>query len=287
MRLLVVPNWSFGTGSDLLSEFQEVFDRSPVQVHFSLGDADHNRTVTAFSGDSESVLTVLRELCDVAFAGIDMREHSGVHPRIGALDVCPFISLDDGVEPFREALAAAERFAVELAKRHSIPVFLYEKSERGRHESDLPSLRKGGYEGLFNRDLKPDFGPKIPNLKLGATILGVREFLIALNINLSVAEPATAKMIARTLRDLRQEGDVRFLGVRALGFPLASRGMSQVSLNLTLPDITPIDPIVEWVVSEAAMRAVEVLDTELIGVIRRRHIAGATHLMFSEDQIVD
>ena len=286
MRLLAVPNWSFSVEPELLGAFRSAMDATGVQCHFAAGDIDHNRTVTAFSGEAAAVDAALRRMAEAAFQVIDMATHQGVHPCVGALDVCPLIPLDPTPEGQFEAKALAERLAADFAQTYDLPVFLYEHSERGRHEADLPSLRKGGYEGLATRELRPDFGPKYPNARLGATILGVRDFLIALNVDLAHPEPATARAIARTLRDVRQEGDTRLLGVRALGFPLRSRGQCQVSLNLTLPDLTPIDPVVEWIVQQAAERAVDVAGTELIGVIRERDLATATHLRVDPAQIV-
>lgn len=283
MRLLAVPNWSFGPTSPLREQFSNFLAAAEVQVHYHLGDVDHNRTVTAFSGDLDEVEATLNGLADIAFSHIDMREHQGVHPRVGALDVCPLIVLEG--DEF-EAKALAERFAAEIAACYELPVYLYEKSERGRHEGDLPTLRKGGYEGIRNRRLKPDFGPNRASLALGASIVGVRDFLIAMNVDLRLEEPATARAIARELRDVRQEGDVRLLGVRALGFPLQSRKESQVSLNLTLPNVTKVDEVVQWVADRAAERAVEIVGTELIGVIRERDLPTATLIHPIESQII-
>ena len=286
MRLLAVPNWSFGRGPSILGSFQDALAAAGVAVHYAQSDPDHNRTVTAFSGEAHAVDAALRSLCELAFGWIDMTQHQGVHPRIGALDVCPLIPLDPGPEAEFEAKALAEKLGADLAHTYELPVFLYEKSERGRHEADLPTLRKGGFEGLSTRTLHPDFGPHKPHPRLGATILGVRDFLIAMNVDLQHPEAATARAIARTLRDARQEGDTRLLGVRALGFPLASRRQSQVSLNLTLPDLSPVDPIIEWVVQQAAERAVDVIGTELIGVIRDKDLPTATHLAIQPPQVV-
>lgn len=283
MRLLAVPNWSFGPLSPLRERFHSLLDEAPVCVHYCRADIDHNRCVTAFSGELEAVEGTLHALAEEAFSQIDMRLHAGVHPRVGALDVCPLIPLEGDA---LEAMALAERFAADLARRHDLPIYLYEKSERGRHEGDLPTLRRGGFEGLAGRELRPDFGPSAVNPRLGATIVGVRAFLIAMNVDLRHPEAATARAIARELRDARQEGDTRLLGVRALGFELRSRKESQVSLNLTLPDVTRVDEVVEWITHQAALRAVEVGGTELIGVIRERDLSTATTLLPYEAQII-
>jgi len=316
MRVLTVPNWSFGRDSDLLNRFREALEATEgVSIHYLQGDIDHNRTVSAFAGDDVPVFGVLEKLCELAFDRIDLNHHVGVHPRIGALDVCPFVAMpyplmtstfgpppalpppSSGHQPSspwspqpirsEELLAAVEAFSAKIAGRFELPVFLYERSERGRHEADLPSLRRGGFGGLIGQELSPDFGPSHAHPRLGVSVVGVRDFLIAVNVNLAAEDAAAAAAIASEVRNLRASGDHRFLGVRALGFGLATVGLSQVSLNLTLPDITPVDPVVEWVMSECPNRGTRVASTELVGVIRRRDLPGATRLAVKEAQIVD
>jgi glutamate formiminotransferase len=253
-------------------------------VHYAKGDLDHNRTVTAFSGEFVALKDGLMAIAELALDRIDLQRHVGVHPRIGALDVCPFVSLDDQTQAL---IPLVDEFAQELAERYSLPVYLYEKSERGRHEADLPTLRKGGFGSLLERQLDPDYGPLRANPRLGVTVVGVRDFLIALNVNFDSIHPSVAKGIARQIRDLREEGDPRFLGVRALGFLLTSRDMIQVSLNITLPNLTPIDPIVEFIRYEAACMGVQFAGTELIGVIRPRDLEGMTTIRFKPEQVVE
>lgn len=284
MRILTVPNWSFGRDSDLLRRFGEVLERTELDVHYLKGDVDHNRTVSAFSGESSSVFRTLIELARLALDRIDLNHHVGVHPRIGALDVCPFIPYQD--EMIEELKRMVEEFAAEFASNFSVPTFLYERSERGRHESQLPNLRKGGFGSLIGQILTPDFGPNTAHPRCGVTIVGVRDFLVAMNVDLKGADPADAKDIARQIRGARSDGDERFLGVRALGFPLASRGLSQVSMNLTLPDLTAIDPIVDYVIEEARRRDREFERTELIGVIRPRDLISAERLQVDGKQVV-
>ncbi|HEY0868201.1 MAG TPA: hypothetical protein VGE01_12520 [Fimbriimonas sp.] len=283
MRLLTVPNWSFGRSKLLLRAFEEILETRRLSIHYLKADVDHNRTVSAFSGEEDAVLEALMLMADQAFDAIDLNRHTGVHPRIGALDVCPFLPLD---APQEMALPTVERLAALLAARHGVPIYLYEKSERGRHEADLPSLRKGGFGGLLGRLLTPDFGPQFAHPRLGVTVMGIRDFLIAMNVNLRHASPIPANEIARTIRRLRGEGDPRFLGVRALGFALGSREMSQVSMNLTLPDLTPVDPIVEWIRVEASNYGTTIRGTELIGVIREKDLPTSTHLRVKDPQII-
>jgi glutamate formiminotransferase len=286
MRLLTAPNWSFGRNTSLLREFQRVLTRPDIRLHYCQGDIDHNRTVTAFSGEPGPLSEALLELCDLAFDTIDLNRHMGVHPRIGALDVCPFVPLSRTEVDFLVANALAERFAASVAGRFGVPVFLYERSERGRHEADLPSLRKGGFGSLSGKVLRPDFGPETFHSTLGVSIVGVRDFLIAMNVDLATEDVSMAKQIAKKVRDLRSEGDPRFLGVRALGFQLASRKLVQVSFNVTLPDITQVDPIIEWVMLEASNARVRIANTELIGVIRDLDVPTSSRLPIRESQIV-
>ncbi|RYG24226.1 hypothetical protein EON82_11455 [bacterium] len=284
MRLLTVPNWSFGRSPRLLRCFADVLSQAAVDVHYLRGDIDHNRTVSAFSGEPEALAAALLGLADYAMDAIDLSRHVGVHPRIGALDVLPFVPF--GPEDLQAALAFAESFAKTLAERYEIPVFLYERSERGRHEADLPSLRHGGFGSLLERNLNPDFGPSRAHPQLGATIMGVRDPLIALNVDLRHPVATVARTIAAEIRDRRTEGDPTFLGVRALGMTLPSREMSQVSLNVTLPDLTPLDPIVEWIEDRALTLGVASAGAELVGVICARHLEHATRVPFDPAQVV-
>lgn len=289
MRLLTVPNWSFGRDKRLLQDFRSILTNHMVILHYCESDVDHNRTVTAFSGEPEVLLETLRELCARAFQVIDLNRHVGVHPRIGALDVCPFVLVPGEESDVAKEAAhyCAEEIAEYLADEFEIPVFLYEKSERGRHEADLPTLRKGGFGSLAGKELNPDFGPRFSHTHLGVSVVGFRDFLIAMNVNLASQEVSFAKQIAKAMRYKRQEGDSRFLGVRAIGIPLASRELTQVSVNLTLADITHPDAIIEWVSERASERGILVAGTELVGVIRKQDLAGATRLPICEEQIVD
>jgi len=287
MRLLAVPNWSFGRNTLLLRQFQDAMSDHDVFVHYCQGDIDHNRTVTAFSGEPEAIELTMADLCALAFDTIDLNRHVGVHPRIGALDVCPIVPLGPGDSDFFQASVLVERIAAQIGGRHGVPVFLYERSERGRHEADLPSLRRGGFGGLEGRTLNPDFGPDTCHPQLGVTVVGVRDFLVAMNVDFGTEDIEIAKLMAKHVRELRREGDPRFLGVRALGFPLASRQQVQLSMNVTLPDLTPIDPILEWAFAQAANARVRVTATELIGVIRDIDVPSASRLPIRDQQIVE
>lgn len=284
MRVLTVPNWSFGRDRSLLEKFQSVLELHRVEVHYLASDVDHNRTVSAFSGEHLDVSRALIDLCETAFPAIDLNRHTGVHPRIGALDVCPFVA-PWGCDA-DEMEAWVDQVGSEIADRFDVPVFLYEKSEKGRHEADLPALRKGGFGSLLGRELAPDFGPTAAHPRLGATILGWRDFLVAMNVDIDTVDVSYVRGLAKRARSLRAEGDPRFLGVRALGLPLPSRELCQLSLNLTLPDITPVDPIIEWVQEQCVAQGLRVVGPELVGVIRDLDMEHATRLPVKAEQVV-
>lgn len=240
--------------------------------------------MTAYEGAPDTVLATTNLLAEKAFSAIDLNRHVGVHPRIGALDVCPFVLLSGAdVELVAKMI---DEFAHVLAERYDLPVYLYEKSEKGLHESTLPELRKGGFGGLFGKELFPDFGPNAAHPLLGAAVVGLRDFLIAMNVNLRTEDLTVARTIARKMRHQRQEGNPDFLGVRALGLPLASRNLTQVSMNLTLPDICHPDPLIEWIRSQAIDLDVAVEGTELIGVIRDIDLPHSQRLRLSPEQVV-
>jgi len=265
MQLLTVPNWSFGRDRDLLRLFEDLLTGWGLTVHFLQSDLDHNRTVSAFSGDAEVVFERLERLAEAAFERIDLNRHTGVHPRIGALDVCPFIPLDSVRYPLELKI---EAFAGRLAERFGLPVYLYEKSEKGKHAKDLPHLRKDGFGGLLMKTLDPDFGPSKAHRFLGATVMGHREFLIAMNVDFRSTEVSFVKRLARSIREERDAGHPKFAGVRALGFPLASKNQVQLSLNLTSPDLTYPDAVIEFALDAARRAGIPHARNELIGVIR-------------------
>jgi glutamate formiminotransferase len=288
MRVLASPNWSFGRDRRLLSYCAETLHNLPLSVHYCSSDIDHNRTVTTFSGEQEAVEEGLLRLCDLVLPSIDLTRHVGVHPRIGALDVCPFTPL----APFRTKLRErrfrswVESIGATLASRFDLPLLLYEKSEKGLHESDLPTLRKGGFGGMIGREIPTDFGPPEVHPLLGVTVLGWRDFLIAVNSHVPTTDLAIARSVSRMIRELRSNGDPRMLGVRTMPFLLASQDATQVSVNVTLPDLTPVDPILEFVERTVSDAGLEVTYHELIGALADSHLEGATRLHPRPEQIV-
>lgn len=286
MRLLSVPQWSFGRDRALLREFADILDVFHLRVHYLVSDPDHNRTVSAFSGDASAVFEALERLCVAALPRIDLTRHTGVFPRIGALDVCPIVDLGESGETPTMLARYIDQLAWTLADFYQLPVFLYERSERDRPEGELAELRRGGFGTLLDRELQPDYGPTRAHPNLGVLVMGQREFLLEVAVNLSTEDFGVVKALAAIMRELRSEGDERFLGVRVLAMPLPSRSQTQLHLTLTMPDAVGIDPIVDWVRVESSKHGAVLAGCRLIGVIRHRDRARATHVRFEPDQIL-
>lgn len=285
LEFLTVPNWSVGRERVVVRRIRDLADSSEVTLHFCEADIDHNRTVTGFSGNWKSVLALLGEIAFEVMDACNLQRHVGVHPRIGALDVCPFVALP-GRSESSDLIPLASAFSEWLAATFDVPVFLYEKSARQDAKKRLPTLRKGGFGALLDVELSPDFGPVHVHPHRGASVVGVRDFLIACNVNFHSSNLVAVQRIAKEIRDRRKFQMADYGGVRALGFPLASREMVQVSLNFTSPDSHPCDPVLRWILETAEAAGLGEGTTELIGVIRDIDLPGATLLHPSANQVV-
>ncbi|HLO99317.1 MAG TPA: hypothetical protein VK171_12030 [Fimbriimonas sp.] len=273
VRALAVPNWSFYE-PELAARAERLLVAQGCRVHYCQGDIDHQRTVTGFSGPLATVSESLIKLCELLLPSIDLSGPHGVHPRVGALDVAPFVSLGT---PLHELLPAVESVACQIWEKFQVPVRLYEKSTRSGNESRLPVLR--GQVGEIKTP--PDFGDA-PHPKWGTTIVGVRDFLLATNIELPGSSMHFCRQLAKEIRIRREGGNSKFRGVRALAFHLESRGTWQLSLNFTDPDATSFDEVFGFV-----EEFTPVVGTELIGVIRQRDLPKCTKLAVDARQVVD
>ncbi len=266
MRILeCVPNISEGRDSEKISAVSEAFKGHPaVKLLDVSSDKDHNRTVFTFLGEPSDVKEAALSFAVRAIDLIDMRGHRGGHPRIGAVDVVPFVPVQ-GVE-MAEAVEIARQFGKELGKR-GVPVYFYEEAATSQERRDLPSIRKGEYEGLARKlsdpAWKPDEGPSAFNPKSGATVVGARFPLVAYNVNLKTEDLALAKEIARRVRFK----DGGFPCVRAMGVDLKDKGLVQVSMNLTNYQVTNIPVVYDFIREEAGKRGVEVEASEIIGLV--------------------
>ena len=271
MRILAVPNWSFCDPELCRNAVSEACNR--VTLHYAQGDIDHARTVTGFSGESVDVFEAMDRLCERLLPLINLGK-GGVHPFAGALDVCPFVQLDGDLN---ELIELVRGWAREFSSRYSIPVHLYERAAQEGAEFRLPVLR-----GQLGPTSKPfDFGIE-SNPKWGYSVIGVRDFLLAVNLNFAESEMKLIRHLARSVRDLRESGDQAFVGVRALAFHLEQQKIAQLSLNLTRPDETSVDEICAWVSDQTDCT----FSTELIGVIRDVDLPRATLLEPLPAQIV-
>ncbi|MFQ5892387.1 MAG: glutamate formimidoyltransferase, partial [Candidatus Methanofastidiosia archaeon] len=200
MKLIeCVPNFSEGTNEKVIKEILDVFRNSDVKLLDKIYDKEYNRLVVTIVGDAERVKEAVLKASDVAISKIDMRKHRGSHPRIGAVDVVPFVPLKNTT--MGECIALSREFARELSEKHNLPVFLYEKSATSPERRDIDFLRKGEFEGLLEalKERKPDLGPEKPHKTAGATIIGAREIMVGLNVNLSTSDLEVAKKIAKAI----------------------------------------------------------------------------------------
>ena len=228
------------------------------------GDPDHNRAVYTLLGPPEAVLAGAQALTESALAQIDMTTHAGEHPRMGAVDVVPFIPLREMES--EEAVEVARAYGTWLGAR-GVPVYYYEYAATRPERESLPKIRKGQYEALPEK-LKdsawaPDEGPAEFNPRSGATVVGARFPLVAFNVNLQTDDLEVAQTIARAVRHIN--GGYRF--VRGMGFALEDKGMVQVSMNLVNYEKTPIHRVLETIRSEASRYGVQIAGTELIGSV--------------------
>jgi glutamate formiminotransferase len=259
-----VPNVSEGRDQGVIRQLMLAI-RTTVGVELLdwSSDADHNRTVLTYAGEPEPVLKATQALCRTAFRLIDMEEHHGAHPRLGAVDVIPFVPLR-GVTT-EEAVALARRLG-EWIGEQGVPVYYYEDAATRPERESLADVRHGEYEGLAARictpEGAPDAGPAVFNARSGASIVGVRFPLLAFNVNLNSGDLSIAKKIAEAVRF--SGGGYRY--VRAMGVALEDRGQVQVSCNITQYEKTPLHRLFESIKSEAAAYGVAVAGCELIGL---------------------
>jgi glutamate formiminotransferase len=285
-----VPNVSEGRRTEVLDACADAIRRAGVRLLDVKPDAAHNRTVFTFAGEPAAVKAAVSALFGAALPRIDLRQHQGEHPRMGAVDVVPFIPIE-GVT-MADCVRLAADVAAEVSAAHALPVFLYEEAARQPGRRNLEDIRRGEFEGLGAKlkqpDWVPDFGPAAPHVSAGASVIGARMPLIAYNINLATNRLDVAKKIATAVR--HSSGGLRF--VKAMGIALEDRGIVQVSMNLTNYEKTPLARVFELVRREAERYGVTVLESEIIGLVPAAALnaAAAWFLQmdsFSDDQVLE
>jgi glutamate formiminotransferase len=265
-----VPNFSEGRDPARVDALESAIAQVPgVLVLDRTSDADHNRSVITFAGDGEPVVEAAVRATALAAELIDLNRHRGVHPRLGALDVLPFVPLGDAA--LDDCVALAHRAGKRIWQELGIPVYFYQAAATRPGRQELEDVRRGQFEGLreavlTNETKRPDLGGPALHPTAGAVIVGARKVLIAFNINLKTDNIEVAKEIAKRIR--ASSGGLP--GVKALGLPLASRREVQVSMNLTDFEQTPVHVVYAEVSRLAAARGVKVAESELIGLLPRK-----------------
>jgi len=259
-----VPNVSEGRRADIIAALAAAIGAPGIHVLDRSSDPSHNRSVFTFAGEPGALRDAVLRLFAAAIESIDLRAHDGVHPRIGAVDVVPFVPLQGAT--MEECVTLAKSTAALVAERFHVPVFLYEEAATTDDRRSLSNIRRGGVDGVALRmkqaGWRPDFGPDQPHATAGVTAIGARPILIAYNVNLASNRLGVAKRIASTIR----ASDGGLANVKALGLQL-DHGTVQVSMNLTDYKETSMMTVFDLIAREAAVDGVRVLESEIVGLV--------------------
>jgi glutamate formiminotransferase len=287
-----VPNFSEGKNKQTIETIRALIQKHPdVTLLDFTPDADHNRTDVTLIGSPEAVKAVAFEIALKCIELIDMNKHKGEHPRMGAIDVVPFIPITE--VSMSECVQLANDFAKEFSLKTNVPCFLYEEAAKREDRRNLADVRRGEYEGLKqeigkNPEKIPDYGPNKMHPTAGATAVGARFFLIAFNVNLGTQNIKIAEDIAKVVR--HSSGGYRY--VKAKGFEIKERGIVQVSMNLTNYQKTSMFRVFETIKNEAERHGVPVIGSEIVGLIPLEAlIETANHYLrlekFTVDQVLE
>lgn len=274
-----IPNISEGRRPEVVNAIRDAaLTVSGVLLLDQTSDTDHNRSVFTFLGNGEALIQGMAAMAAMAIELIDLRVHQGAHPRIGAVDVIPFVPIRGAASA--DCVALARQLGALLAERHGLPVYLYEDAATHPDRANLAAIRKGEFEGLAEKMTdpawQPDFGPTTPHPSAGATVIGARAPLVAYNINLGTSDMQVADRIAKAVRHV--SGGYRF--VKAMGVKLEARGQVQVSINMTNFERTPLHRVFETVRSEAERYGVPVVGSEIVGLVPQGALlAAVTHYL--------
>lgn len=286
-----VPNFSEGRNLVKVEKIADCFRaKQDVKLLNYSSDKDHNRMVITAIGEPQALKKAVIESIGKAIELIDLSQHTGQHPRMGAADVVPFIPIRNVT--MDEVITLAKEVAKEVSDKFNLPVYLYEKAASSLLRENLATVRKGEFEGLSEKlkqpEWKPDFGPSKPHPTAGASIIGARTFLIAYNINLNTDKIEIANNIAKKIRYIG--GGLRYC--KAMGVELKERNIVQVSMNLTDYTKTSIYQVFELVKVEAKRYGVTIAGSELIGLSPMNALLDAAEYYlglenFSAKQIIE
>jgi glutamate formiminotransferase/formiminotetrahydrofolate cyclodeaminase len=286
-----VPNFSEGRRKEVIDAIVAEARSANVKILDIESDPNHNRSVLTFAGEPEAVKEAAMAMSAKAIQLIDLNKHTGEHPRMGAVDVIPFIPISDVT--MEECVQLARDFAKEYASRFNVPVFLYEAAATRPERRNLADVRKGEFEGLrkeigHNPERKPDFGPEAMHPTAGATAIGARQILIAYNVNLATDNVDVAKRIAKQVR----ARDGGLTAVKALGFELKDRGLVQVSMNMVDYKASQLFKAFELIRSLADHEGVEIAESEVVGLVPAEALTDTAKFYlrlhgFKDDQILE
>lgn len=286
-----VPNFSEGRDTKKIEAIIDGFrGKEGVKLLDYSSDKDHNRTVVSIAGEPQAVKTAVLNAVATAQKLIDLTKHEGQHPRMGATDVVPFIPIKNVSD--EEALTLAKEVGEAIAKDYKIPVFFYERSASASHRENLADVRKGQFEGMAEKmkdaKWKPDCGPDAPHPTAGVTAVGFRAPLVAFNVNLDTPNLEIATAIGKKVRHIG--GGLRYC--KAMGVDLAERKQTQVSMNLTDFNKTPIYFALELIKVEARRYGVNVVGSEVIGLVPLKALVDCADYYlqlenFSPDQVLE
>lgn len=279
----IVPNISEGRDRAVIQACVAAAERADVRVVHTTSDAAHNRSVLTAIGTGDALVDAALAIARIAVERIDLRRHRGEHPRIGALDVLPFVPL--GTTPLADAVTLAQRAAARLWSELRVPSYLYGAAARTPQRENLAEVRRGEFEALATRETDPDWHPDYGDRmheSAGASAVGARPFLIAFNVELRTGELPIATAIARSMR--ARDGGLRTLKALAMRLDTAR---VQVSFNVTDTDAIPLYRITELVRVLAAGYGVEIARSELIGLAPRRAIQTTARYYLGVNEIPD
>ena len=259
-----VPNISEGRDTDKIKTIAGVIERPGARLLDLSSDPNHNRTVITLAGEPQAVAEAAFDVARAAIASIDLTHHHGEHPRMGAVDVIPFIPV--GGVTMAECCEIAEQVGKRIGQELNVPVYLYAESATVPQRRTLPAIREGEFEGFAEKikdpAWQPDFGPAERHPTAGCVAVGARNFLIAYNIDLDTSDVTIAKRIAKSMR----ESSGGLMNVQAKGLFLEDKQRAQVSMNILNFATTPLCRVFELVKMEAARYGVGIVNSELIGL---------------------
>ncbi len=291
-----VPNFSEGQDMAIIQQITDEMEavEGVTLLNVDAGKAT-NRTVVTIVGEPAAVIEAAFRAIKKAGELIDMSQHSGAHPRMGATDVCPLIPIAN--ISLEETAAYAQQLAKRVGEELGLPVYLYEAAQPNKERSNLSAIRNGEYEGFARKILlpewKPDFGPAVFDEKRGATVIGARDFLVAYNVNLNTTSTRRANAIAFDVREAGrtvEENGVKInmpgslKSVKAIGWFIEEYGIAQISINLTNINVTPVHIAFDEVCSKAAVRGIRVTGSELVGLVPLQAMLDAGRYFLAKQQ---